>query len=48
MNLRRVNGKPVLDVVSLQAAVKSAGARPALVLVARNGDSRYLTLQGRG
>jgi Do/DeqQ family serine protease len=46
--IQEVNGKPVFDVVSLWAAVKSAGARPALVLVARNGDSLYLTLQGRG
>ena len=46
--IQQVNGKPVFDVVSLQAAVKSAGSRPALVLVARNGDSLYLTLRGRG
>ncbi len=46
--IQEVNGQPVFDVVSLRAAVKSAGARPALVLVARNGDSLFLTLQGRG
>jgi Do/DeqQ family serine protease len=46
--IQEVNGKPVFDVVSLRAAVESAGARPSLVLVARNGDSLFLTLQGRG
>ena len=46
--IQEVNGKPVFDVVSLQSAVKSGGARPALVLVARNGNSLFLTLQGRG
>jgi serine protease Do len=46
--IQQVNGKAVSDGVSLRAAVKSAGARPALVLVARNGSSVFLTLQGRG
>ncbi len=46
--IQEVNGKAVFDVVSLRAAVKSGGARPALVLVARNGNSLFLTLQGRG
>jgi S1-C subfamily serine protease len=46
--IQEVNGKPVFDAVSLRAAVKSADARPALVLVARNGSRLFLTLQGRG
>ncbi len=46
--IREVNGKPVLDLVSLRAAIKAGAGRPALVLVARNGDSLFLTLQGRG
>ncbi len=43
--IQEVNHKPVSDAASLRAAVKSAGARPALVLVNRKGETIFLTLE---
>lgn len=46
--IEQVDGRPVSDVPSLLAAVKSSGARPALVLMEREGASLYLTLAHQG
>ena len=46
--IEEVNGQPVADVPSLRAAVKSAGARPSLVLVGRDGAALFLTLTTEG
>jgi hypothetical protein len=43
--IEEVNGKSVADVPSLRAAVKSAGARPSLLLVGRDGAAIFLTLE---
>ncbi len=45
--IEEVNGRSVADVPSLRAAVKSAGARPSLVLVGRDGAALFLTLEAR-
>ena len=43
--IQEVNRKPVSSVAGLKAAVKSSGARPALVLVSRKGESLFLTIE---
>ena len=45
--IEEVNRKPVRTAEELRAALKTAGSRPALVLVNRRGDSLYLTLSAR-
>jgi Do/DeqQ family serine protease len=45
--IQEVNRKPVADAASLKGAVKASGDRPALVLVSRNGESLFLTLDPR-
>jgi serine protease Do len=45
--IEEVSRKPVRTAEELRAALKSAGSRPALVLVNRRGDSLYLTLSAR-
>jgi Do/DeqQ family serine protease len=42
--IEQVNRKPVTDVAELKAAVKGSAGKPALLLVTRNGDSLYLTI----
>jgi serine protease Do len=46
--ISEVNGKAVSDPAGLATAVRAAGARPSLVLVTRDKESLYLTLQDRG
>jgi serine protease Do len=46
--IEQVNGQPISSASALREAVKASGDRPALVLVARKGDTFFLTLQGRG
>lgn len=46
--IEEVNGRPVADVSQLRTAVKSAGTRPSLVLVGRDGTSVFLTLEAKG
>ena len=43
--IEQVNRKPVSDVSELRAAVKASGAKPALFLVTRRGESLYLTVE---
>ncbi len=46
--IQKVDDKPVANALALREAVRAAGDRPALVLIVRDGDSLFLTLQGRG
>ena len=43
--IEQVNRKPVSDVSEIRAAVKASGAKPALFLVTRRGESLYLTVE---
>ena len=45
--IEEVNRQPVRTVAELQAALKVAGARPALLLVNRGGDSLFLPVRPR-
>ncbi|HEX8290764.1 MAG TPA: DegQ family serine endoprotease, partial [Pyrinomonadaceae bacterium] len=45
--IEEVNRQPVRTVAELQAALKGAGARPALLLVNRGGDSVFLPVRPR-
>ena len=43
--IEQVNRRPVTDVGSLKAAVSASGAKPVLLLVNREGQSVYLTVE---
>jgi serine protease Do len=43
--IQEVNRRPVTNVVTLRAAVKASGTRPALVLISRKGASLFLTIE---
>jgi Do/DeqQ family serine protease len=45
--IEEVNRQPVRTVAELQAALRGSGTRPALLLVNRGGDSRFLPVRPR-
>jgi serine protease Do len=45
--IRELNRKPVASADQFQQAVRSAGTEPLLLLVERDGNSRYLTVKAR-